>query len=133
MRKNAGVVSAAAAYIEELTASGASPKTVAARQLGLERFRRHCEAAGIREVQEITPAFLEAYRGAMRRQKLADATVEQYLRAPRLLLDRLERRGEIFENPARRLALHRRASRLPRVPGEPGAACPTMCRAASPR
>ena len=118
MRENTDVVSAVEAFIEDLIASGASPKTVELRRFGLDRFCRHCAATGIRQVQDITLPVLEAYRGDMRRQKLADATVEQYLRAPRLLLDRLERHGGIFENPARRMALHRRPMRLPRVPSE---------------
>ncbi|NLF18237.1 MAG: tyrosine-type recombinase/integrase [Lentisphaerae bacterium] len=118
MRENTDVVSAAGSFIQDLAASGASPKTVELRRFGLDRFCRHCAAGGIGQVQDITLTVLEAYRSDLRRQKLADATVEQYLRAPRLLLDRLERHGEIFENPARRMALHRRPMRLPRVPTE---------------
>jgi len=118
MHEQTAVVSAVAAFLEELAASGASPKTVAARRLGLERFSRFCARVGIRRVQDIALPLFEAYRAEMRQRHLADATVEQYLRAPRLLLDRLERLGEVFESPARRMALHRRPALLPRVPGE---------------
>ena len=118
MRTNVAVVSAVEGFLEELAASGASPKTVQVRRLELARFSRFCAGAGVGQVQDITLVLLEAYRAEMRRQKLADATVEQYLRAVRLLLDRLERLGEVFENPARRMALHRRPMRLPRVPTE---------------
>jgi integrase/recombinase XerD len=118
MRENTDLVSAVGVFLTELAASGVSPKTVEVRRLGLVRFCRHCAAHGLVRVQDITLPFLEGYQGEMRRRNLADASVEQYLRAPRLLLASLERRGEIFENPARRMVLHRRPLLLPRVPDE---------------
>ena len=118
MKTHTHVVGAADAFLEELAAGGASPKTVEARRLGLIRFLRHCDQEGVHRVRDITLSFLEAYRGTLCRTDLADATVEQYLRGPRLLLAQLAERGVIFENPARHLAIRRQVGRLPRVPSE---------------
>jgi len=97
MREDTDLVSAVEVFLAELIASGASPKTVEIRRLGLARFCRHCAAHGIARVQDITLPFLEAYRGDLRRQKLSDATVEQYLRLTLTDIRRMHRESRLGE------------------------------------
>ena len=102
------------AYMGELRARGAAPKTLRAYGTDLEQFRGWVTSRGLgpgdvrhRDVRRFLASLSEA--------GCAKATASRKLAALRSLLGFLVRRGELAQNPADLVVAPRREGRLPKV------------------
>jgi site-specific recombinase XerD len=69
----------AEAFREHLEGRGLSPATVAVRMQGLAKLRAFVEARTITDVRQMTRAEVDAYVAELRRRKLSQHTVENWL------------------------------------------------------
>ena len=82
----------------------------------LHRFCAFMALRGRGRITEVTDADLEAYQ--LHLLDLETATQQNYLVNARLFLRWLETTGQLFENPAARLAIPRRHRKLVKAPSE---------------
>ncbi len=95
-----------------------SPATVAGYRKCLMRLTGFLTDLGIERVQDVTEAYLHAYREHLAQSNIAGSTLDNYLRSARRLFIYLAKNDHVFLNPAADLQFSRPHVRILPVPTE---------------
>ena len=122
------IADAVAAFLDHLTVEvGASPHTVAGYRRDLARYAHHLAAAGVADVDDITPEHVESFAAALRtgsdspgepdagRPALAPASVARAVAAVRSFHTFVVADGATVANPAARVSPPKQPRRLPKA------------------
>lgn len=93
-------------FLSHLESVGQSPKTVTLRKYAVEKFSSFLAASG-KNFSDVDCRTLEEYRASLVDAELTEGTVDANMRGLKKFFGFLEGRNFIFDNPFRKLVMHR--------------------------
>lgn len=101
-----GAGSAVGEFLSHLESAGQSPDTVRSRKYAVEKFSSFLAASG-KSFPDADCRTLEGYRASLADGELSEGTVDANMRGLKKFFGFLEGRNLVFDNPFRKIVMHR--------------------------